>query len=135
MRLADGRDAYAYAKRIGVYKQIKRTEGVSTTDIVGRMLLMTREHHLPVRKTSETTIKMPRRHVCVLFETQAPPSHAGSDGESTATGPTSAAVLGVVKDRTSTLRLFRRPCAVLHSLMQIFRLPAFFHALLGGTGS
>lgn len=25
---------------------IRRTEGVSTTDIVGRMLLMTREHHI-----------------------------------------------------------------------------------------
>lgn len=44
---ADGQDAYAYAKQIGVYKQVKRTEGVSTTDIVGRMLLMTREHHVP----------------------------------------------------------------------------------------
>lgn len=43
---ADGKDAYAYAKAIGRYKQIKRTEGVSTTDIVGRMLLMTREHHV-----------------------------------------------------------------------------------------
>lgn len=30
-----------------MYKQVKRTEGVSTTDIVGRMLLMTREHHVP----------------------------------------------------------------------------------------
>jgi ethanolamine-phosphate cytidylyltransferase len=44
---ADGKDAYAYAKALGVYKQVKRTEGVSTTDIVGRMLLMTREHHVP----------------------------------------------------------------------------------------
>lgn len=44
---ADGKDAYAYAKRIGKYKQIKRTEGVSTTEITGRMLLMSREHHVP----------------------------------------------------------------------------------------
>lgn len=44
---ADGRDAYAYAKSIGKFKMFKRTEGVSTTDIVGRMLLMTREHHVP----------------------------------------------------------------------------------------
>lgn len=29
-------------------KIIKRTEGVSTTDIVGRMLLMTRTHHMCV---------------------------------------------------------------------------------------
>ena len=43
---ADGRDAYAYAKSKGIFKVIKRTEGVSTTDIVGRMLLMTKEHHV-----------------------------------------------------------------------------------------
>lgn len=43
---ADGRDAYALPKRLGRFKTIKRTEGVSTTDLVGRMLLMTREHHL-----------------------------------------------------------------------------------------
>jgi ethanolamine-phosphate cytidylyltransferase len=42
----DGKDAYAYAKSIGVYKEFKRTEGASTTDIVGRMLLMTKEHHV-----------------------------------------------------------------------------------------
>ena len=37
--LPDGSDAYALAKKAGRYKQIKRTEGVSSTDIVGRMLL------------------------------------------------------------------------------------------------
>lgn len=36
--LADGTDAYALAKQAGRYKQIKRTEGVSSTDIVGRIL-------------------------------------------------------------------------------------------------
>ncbi|KAI8463116.1 MAG: CTP-phosphoethanolamine cytidylyltransferase [Monoraphidium minutum] len=36
--LPDGTDAYAAAKRLGRFKMIKRTEGVSTTDIVGRML-------------------------------------------------------------------------------------------------
>ncbi|KAJ8428780.1 hypothetical protein Cgig2_014388 [Carnegiea gigantea] len=44
--LPDGTDAYALAKRAGRYKQIKRTEGVSTTDIVGRMLLCVRERSL-----------------------------------------------------------------------------------------
>ena len=34
--LPDGTDAYALAKKAGRYKQIKRTEGVSSTDIVGR---------------------------------------------------------------------------------------------------
>lgn len=36
--LPDGTDAYALAKKAGRYKQIKRTEGVSTTDIVGKKL-------------------------------------------------------------------------------------------------
>ena len=36
--LPDGSDAYALAKAAGRYKQIKRTEGVSSTDIVGRHL-------------------------------------------------------------------------------------------------
>jgi len=39
---AEGLDAYASAKKAGRYKEIKRTEGVSTTDIVGRMLLCAR---------------------------------------------------------------------------------------------
>ncbi|KAJ6806401.1 putative ethanolamine-phosphate cytidylyltransferase [Iris pallida] len=33
--MPDGTDAYALAKKAGRYKQIKRTEGVSSTDIVG----------------------------------------------------------------------------------------------------
>jgi ethanolamine-phosphate cytidylyltransferase len=43
---ADGKDAYAYPKSIGCFRMFKRTEGVSTTDLVGRMLLSTREHHI-----------------------------------------------------------------------------------------
>lgn len=35
--LPDGSDAYAHAKKAGRYKQIKRTEGVSSTDIVGML--------------------------------------------------------------------------------------------------
>lgn len=37
--LPDGTDAYALAKKAGRYKQIKRTEGVSSTDIVGNVIL------------------------------------------------------------------------------------------------
>ena len=44
--IVDGKDVYASAKRRGRYRSIPRTEGVSTTDIVGRMLLMTKEHHM-----------------------------------------------------------------------------------------
>ena len=42
---ADGNDVFATSKAAGKYREIKRTEGVSTTDLVGRMLLMTKEHH------------------------------------------------------------------------------------------
>lgn len=36
--LVDGKDVYAAAKRLGRFRTVPRTEGVSTTDIVGRML-------------------------------------------------------------------------------------------------
>lgn len=41
---ADGRDTYEMVKVAGRYKECKRTAGVSTTNLVGRMLLMTKEH-------------------------------------------------------------------------------------------
>ncbi|XP_035214270.1 ethanolamine-phosphate cytidylyltransferase-like [Stegodyphus dumicola] len=42
---ADGQDTYRYVKAAGRYKECKRTAGVSTTDLVGRMLLLTKQHH------------------------------------------------------------------------------------------
>lgn len=42
---ADGTDTYHIVKSNGRYKECKRTEGVSTTNLVGRMLLMTKSHH------------------------------------------------------------------------------------------
>lgn len=44
---AEGTSAYDEVIKAGRCKIIKRTEGVSTTSLVGRLLLMTREHHLP----------------------------------------------------------------------------------------
>lgn len=41
----NGNDVYHTAKELGKYRSIPRTEGVSTTDIVGRMLLNTKYHH------------------------------------------------------------------------------------------
>jgi len=43
--IVDGKNVYESAIRMGKYLTIPRTEGISTTDIVGRMLLMTRDHH------------------------------------------------------------------------------------------
>jgi ethanolamine-phosphate cytidylyltransferase len=44
---ANGESAYGALIQAGRCKIIKRTEGISTTDLVGRLLLMTREHHMP----------------------------------------------------------------------------------------
>jgi len=43
--IVDGKDVYESAKKAGKYRSIPRTQGVSTTDIVGRMLLMSKDHH------------------------------------------------------------------------------------------
>jgi len=40
----DGQDTYHIVKDAGRYKECKRTEGVSTTNLVGRMLLLTKNH-------------------------------------------------------------------------------------------
>ncbi|VDM41552.1 unnamed protein product [Toxocara canis] len=42
---AEGVDTYAEVKKCGRYKECQRTAGVSTTDLVGRMLLLTKCHH------------------------------------------------------------------------------------------
>ncbi|KAK1330716.1 hypothetical protein QTO34_008654 [Cnephaeus nilssonii] len=49
----DGRDTYEEVKQAGRYRECKRTQGVSTTDLVGRMLLMTKAHHSSQAMSSE----------------------------------------------------------------------------------
>ncbi|KJE97449.1 phosphoethanolamine-cytidyltransferase [Capsaspora owczarzaki ATCC 30864] len=41
---AAGNDTYGVVKSARRYRECKRTEGISTTDLVGRMLLMTKDH-------------------------------------------------------------------------------------------
>jgi len=41
---SDGSDSFEEVKKAGRFKLIKRTDGVSTTDLVGRMLLLTKNH-------------------------------------------------------------------------------------------
>jgi len=41
----EGVDTYHKVKDAGRYKEFKRTMGISTTDLVGRMLLVTKSHH------------------------------------------------------------------------------------------
>jgi ethanolamine-phosphate cytidylyltransferase len=43
---ANGEDCYRYVKEAGRMKIVKRTPGISTTDLVGRMLLCTKGHFI-----------------------------------------------------------------------------------------
>ncbi|XP_025050989.1 ethanolamine-phosphate cytidylyltransferase isoform X1 [Alligator sinensis] len=64
----DGKDTYEEVKAAGRYRECKRTQGVSTTDLVGRMLLMTKAHHsnidedLDYRKHTDNFGKGPKGH-------------------------------------------------------------------------
>lgn len=49
---ADGTDCYKEVKEAGRYREVKRTNGISTTELVGRMLLMTKDHHNRSRSAS-----------------------------------------------------------------------------------
>lgn len=55
---ADGVDTYHIVKAAKRYKECKRTEGVSTTDLVGRMLLMTKQH----QQMGEAEYRVGREH-------------------------------------------------------------------------
>ncbi len=43
---SDGNDCYRFVKEAGRFKVVKRSPGISTTDLVGRMLLCTRTHFI-----------------------------------------------------------------------------------------
>lgn len=42
---AEGKDSYEAVKQAGRFRECKRTPTISTTELVGRMLLMTKTHH------------------------------------------------------------------------------------------
>ncbi|KAG6049915.1 hypothetical protein E4U39_005258 [Claviceps sp. Clav50 group G5] len=43
---SDGNDCYRFVKQAGRFKVVKRSPGISTTDLVGRMLLCTKTHFI-----------------------------------------------------------------------------------------
>lgn len=45
---ADGSDSYRMIKSLGRFREYKRTRGISTTDIISRILLKGRDHHLDI---------------------------------------------------------------------------------------
>ena len=68
----DGKDTYAEVKREGRYRECRRTQGVSTTDLVGRMLLMTKTHHSNIVSTTHRAHTGPYSTVvCVLTAGEA----------------------------------------------------------------
>lgn len=48
---ASGEDTYRFVKAAGRFLEVKRTPGISTTDLVGRMLLCTKSHFIPSLET------------------------------------------------------------------------------------
>ncbi|KAI9164254.1 choline phosphate cytidylyltransferase [Blastocladiella emersonii ATCC 22665] len=54
--LADGTDCYQEVKDANRYRECKRTQGVSTTEMVGRMLLMTKDHHKRRSSVAQSSI-------------------------------------------------------------------------------
>lgn len=86
---ADGKDAYADVKDAGRMKIVKRTEGVSTTDLVGRLLLMTKNHHL--NSPTLTPINgSPTLSSQIKDNTTTPPTFALEPTAATAAATTSA---------------------------------------------
>jgi cytidyltransferase-like protein len=71
-----GNDVYATSKAVGKYREIKRTEGVSTTDLVGRMLSMSRTHHEPDSFSAGFTSFMPTSRRVAEFSSARRPKHS-----------------------------------------------------------
>lgn len=53
---ANGEDCYRVVKEAGRFLIVKRTPNISTTDLVGRMLLCTKNHHIPTVKGTASDI-------------------------------------------------------------------------------
>ena len=56
---ADGIDTYHIVKTNNKYREVKRIQGVSTPDLVGRMLLLTKTH---AQSRAQQTIEFVRRN-------------------------------------------------------------------------
>ncbi|KAJ3027280.1 UNVERIFIED_CONTAM: Ethanolamine-phosphate cytidylyltransferase [Siphonaria sp. JEL0065] len=65
--MADGSDCYQAVKDAGRYWECKRTQGVSTTELVGRMLLNTNEHLRKAATASAASPFLPTSQKIVQF--------------------------------------------------------------------
>ncbi|GFH06956.1 uncharacterized protein HaLaN_01683 [Haematococcus lacustris] len=85
--LPDGTDAYAHAKALGRFRMIKRTEGVSTTDIVGRMLTCTRVNPTMLHSDQPHPLA---RDFSMGRESGEPSSSSSGNGPTTSSSTTAA---------------------------------------------
>ena len=69
---SEGKCAYDEIIAAGKMKIIKRTEGVSTTDIVGRILLMSKEHLAPTEVKQKTSMLLTTRRIAEFSSRRAP---------------------------------------------------------------
>ncbi|KAK8442401.1 choline phosphate cytidylyltransferase [Candidozyma auris] len=56
---ANGEDCYKGVKELGLFVVVKRTPNISTTDLVGRMLLMSKSHHFKPIASLLTALEHP----------------------------------------------------------------------------
>lgn len=56
---ANGNDCYKGVKDLGLFVVVKRTPNISTTDLVGRMLLMSKAHHYQELSSLERALEHP----------------------------------------------------------------------------
>jgi len=56
---ADGTDCYEAVKKAGKFRVVKRTKGISTTDLVGRMILLRTTHF--IKRNTDGTVKLEKK--------------------------------------------------------------------------
>jgi ethanolamine-phosphate cytidylyltransferase len=70
--LADGSDSFSEVKRAGMFRLIKRTDGVSTTDLLGRMLSMSKTHHDSSHTVGSSSFLASTRKIVQFSSRRAP---------------------------------------------------------------
>lgn len=68
----DGHDTYHEVKEAGRFRTVPRTEGVSTTQLVGRMLLLDRTHHEPYNDDRQALTKLPTGKLMEMTQGEKP---------------------------------------------------------------
>jgi ethanolamine-phosphate cytidylyltransferase len=68
----DGTDTYHEVKSAGRFRTVPRTQGVSTTQLVGRMLLLSKDHHSPYYNDRTALNSVPTGNLLAMTEGPTP---------------------------------------------------------------